>query len=223
MNTLLTRFFEKRCAAFTVAIWFTFFNSLIFYALYITHYIRLIEQKTLLLMHWSAVFLRVFITMLYLSHFALLASGLLLFFAFFILLSPRPWVFLPLSVLTATLASALLFADNQVFHLFHFHINTILLQLILNKDNYQAMGLSFTEIRQLLLGLGGLLTLEALLACGLYRRRHTLHQSLSALRYWLYCLTVFFLFSLLIALYSAASNNYIYYRQTETFPFMRSI
>jgi membrane-anchored protein YejM (alkaline phosphatase superfamily) len=125
-----------------------------------TNYLNLLDKISLV----------AFFTLSYLGQLAILALLPAILIIFLICIFPRRHFIFAVSIIVTVFTALLLLTDTIVYNLFRFHLNGIILNLILHSSSEQFFDLSQHEIILTVSIVSGLSLLEFFIAYGLWRR-----------------------------------------------------
>lgn len=149
--------------------WFFFFNACLVWLISLNYYPNFFPVSLTLFTKTGIEFLAFFLFFSYIGQFGLLVfmPGCVLII-FSLIFPKRFWIVL-LAIVIATTTVMLIIADSFVYNLFRFHINGIVMNLVMNGVGNEAFGFSSHEWLIGLAILCGLLSIELLSAWWLWR------------------------------------------------------
>ena len=150
--------------------WFFTGNILLYWVIGLKYLHTIAWLYTDYLNKHEKISLSIFFLLSYFGQFAVLALLPAILIIFLILIFPRRHFILILSAVIAAMAALLLLSDAMVYNLFRFHLNGIMLSLVLHSAHEQFFDFSVLEF--ILFGLAGvgLLLFELLFAYWLWYR-----------------------------------------------------
>lgn len=183
--------------------WFIIGNMLLLWLMGLKYTTALTSGELIYVGLKGKIEIILYVVMTYLSHFALLAClpGFLLI-PLILLSAPRRLIFATAIVLS-TVLSSFICVDAFVYELYHFHLNGIMLNLVVEGLHEQLFGFSWYESLLIISLIAGLLLLECLLAYGLWVCIINKHKLVGLGKWLVLLLCSCFYFSYAIVVFSA--------------------
>lgn len=141
----LTPFLSKRSVLLRWVGWFFLSNAVIFWIFGLYYLSGVTPISMNLLTHLNATLVWIFLILAWIGHFALLAFiPSLLVLALLIFCTNRS-VIIGAAIVSASIALLALMMDSVVYTQYHFHLNTIILQLVFSREFGQIFDFSWLE------------------------------------------------------------------------------
>lgn len=205
--------------------WFFLFNAFLFWILGYGYLKNILLSPTLFentVANYSTLSGKILVVCFgvvnYLSFMMLLAFIPAIFLFILVYFAPYKRLIWIIGIVIATISFMLLVINNYVYSLFKFHLNTTILGMIFNRQNYYVFDFSTYELKLVLFILTFCFFLEVCIAYFVWHKiilteRYQIGRTIALL--WLGG----FLFSYFTLMHSILQNNNLFSQQTTNLPF----
>lgn len=202
--------------------WFYLGNAVIFWLLGSSYFHGITPLSINLITHLNEVLVWFYLMTTLIGYFALLAFLPSLMPLTILLICNKKTIISYCAIICASIAMLILIVDMAVYNQYHFHLNSIILNMVFSRDMSQIFDFTVLEKSLLVLLVISIIVIESLFAQWLWHFLQTTQKNLYGKKLALnICASLFLSYNMFLL--SSVQPTSIIYQQPQAFPLYTSI